>query len=144
MPKKSILKLDRKPNLYLKDTAAKGYGVFCTTDIKAGEELERTPAIILNDKDNDLVSETFLYNYVFKLGAVSKKLRQDVNVKKLDDASCVVMGIASYCNHDEKPNAEVVWDEVDDMLYYLLMAIKDIPKNTEICTSYGKDWFKNR
>jgi hypothetical protein len=143
-PKNNPL-LDRKPGLYLKDSANKeGNGLFCKYDIAAGEELETTPAIILNDAQSKHVYKTILWDYVFRFGPLTKKLREKAKIKKIDDSSCVVMGIASYCNSDRKPNAEVIWDEVNGVLYYSLRALKKIPKNTEICTTYGEGWFDSR
>lgn len=142
---KNITFLNRKSGLYLKETDSKGRGVFCTEDIKAGEELEVTPALILNEKATDLTTDTILNDYVFTTGDISKKIRRQAGIKKLVDTSCIVMGVASYCNHDDKaPNAEVLWLEKDGSLYYLLQATKDIPQNTEICTSYGDTWFGDR
>lgn len=143
-PKNNPL-LDRKPGLYLKPSADKeGNGLFCQHDIAAGEELETTPAIILNDIQSTHAYKTLIWDYVFRFGRITKKLQAKAKVKKIDDASCVVMGIASYCNSDKNPNAEVTWDEVNGTLYYSLRALKRIPKNTEICTTYGEGWFDSR
>lgn len=137
-------RLDRKKGLYLKETPTKGRGVFCTTAIRKGEILETTPAIILTEKETECAEPTILNDYTFSIGAVSKKIRNQLKIKKVADISCVVMGIVSYCNHDEHPNAEVEWEETDGSIYYSLRATKNIPKNTEICTSYGESWFSDR
>ena len=136
--------LDRKKDLYLKETKAKGRGVFCRTAIKKGETLEVTPAIILNGKETDLMHETILSDYVFSIGKLEKKTLLQHKVTNKEDLSCVVMGITSYCNHDTHPNAEVSWQEVDGSLYYVLEATADIAKGSEICTSYGDSWFDDR
>ncbi len=136
--------LSRKQGLYLEDTLTKGRGLFCTDDIVADEELEVTPAIILNEQDNEHAEETILNDYVFTTGKISKALRDKHQIKKMGRTSCVVMGIASYCNHDEEPNAQVVWQESNGSLYYVLQATRDIPAGTEICTSYGEGWFETR
>lgn len=135
--KPKVQPLDRKAGLYLKDTATKGRGVFCKTDIAKGEVLEVTPALILDGRSVDHADKTILGNYTFRIG----------NAKSVKNpaASCsVVMGIQSFCNHDEKPNAEIVWEEIDGSVYYILHATRRIPKDTEICTTYGKGWFKDR
>jgi SET domain-containing protein len=54
------------------------------------------------------------------------------------------MGLMSYCNHSEKPNAEIVWEEKLGTVYHTLQVTRDIPKHTEICTSYGAGWFDDR
>lgn len=144
MPPTKSVKLQRNAHLYLRQTPAKGRGVFCTRDIRKGEAIEMTPALVLNKRETDLVQKTILRDYIFTLGAISKKLRQRVGITKLDDACCIIMGVLTYCNHDEKPNAEIVWEEHDGTLYHTLKATRTIPKNTEICTSYGKGWFDDR
>lgn len=145
MSKKSVIELMRKDGLYLKDTATKGRGVFCLYDIKAGEELEITPALILDEHDNDKAEDTLLNNYVFTTGKISAGMRKSLGIKKLADTSCVIMGVGSFCNHaDDVPNAEIAWQEDNGSLYYTLQATRDIPKGTEICTSYGDTWFEER
>lgn len=144
MPKKHP-KLNRKKGLYLKDTkTTKGRGVFCVQDIRKGEILEITPAILLNEKDTHYVDKTFLLNYTFTAGNVSKRLRKLAGLKNKGKASSVIMGIATFCNHSEEPNAEVLYEEKQGTLYHYLQATKRIPKNTEICTSYGSGWFDDR
>lgn len=138
------VKLERNLHIYLKQVPDKYRGVFCTKDIRKGEEIERTPALVLNARETNLLQKTILRDYVFGLGAISKKLRQRVGIDKLDDASCLIMGVTTYCNHDDKPNAEIVWEEHEGTLYHTLCATRAIPKNTEICTSYGKGWFDDR
>lgn len=136
--------LDRKPGLYLKHTDAKGRGVFATTDIAKGDTLEVTPAIVLNEDQSPQLEETTLNNYVFKLGDVSEEMKQKLDVNDVENAVCVVMGMGSFCNHDEHPNAQILWQEHESGLYYSLEAIADIPAGTEICTSYGDTWFSDR
>lgn len=145
MPKQKKIALDRKKGLYLKDTrTAKGRGVFCVTKIPKGEVLEVTPALILNDSETAHADKTLLLNYTFMPGKLSKKLREKVGLKSHDNASSVVMGILSFCNHSEEPNAEILWQEENGTLYYILQATRAIPKDTEICTSYGGGWFDER
>lgn len=138
------LLLDRKSGLYLKETPTKGRGLFCTTDIAAGETLEVTPAILLSGTATTHTDKTILRDYVFGIGKLSTATLKKAGLKSMKDVSCVVMGIASYCNSDENPNAEVVWEEENASLYYRLQATAAIPKDTEICTSYGDEWFEDR
>lgn len=142
--KKNVVKLDRRKGLYLKDTKHKGRGMFCVDDIKSGEVLEITPAIPLREKETDQVDNTILVDYTFSMPGLSKKMRERARIKKASQASGVVMGIVSFCNHSEEPNADVLYEERGGTLYYILKAIKRIPKNTEICTSYGGGWFDDR
>lgn len=144
MSSKKIPSLDRKKGLYLKHVGAKGRGVFCRTAIKPGEVLEIAPAVILNQSATRHADKTILLNYTFMVGNVSKSQRHRARLKKTGKASCVIMGIMSFCNHGERPNAEILWEERAGTLYYILEATKPIPKNTEICTVYGENWFEDR
>lgn len=142
--KKKTYKLDRKPGLYLQQTPDKGRGVFCLSDIAAGETLEVTPAIILDKPATAHADKTILCNYTFTVGKVSKRMQAQYRLKQPEKGSCVIMGIMAFCNHDEKPNAEIQWEERDGTAYHLLKATRRIPKGTEICTSYGEGWFEDR
>jgi SET domain-containing protein len=144
MPKEKTIRLARKEGLYLKDTGVKGRGLFCLYPISAGEILEVTPALILNRAATAHVDKTLLANYTFTTGKISKRMREKARLGNASQASSVVMGIVSFCNHCEHPNAEVLWEENAGTLYYSLRATRKIPKNTEICTTYGPEWFSTR
>lgn len=144
MARVKIVPLDRKKSLYLKHTESRGRGVFCRETIRKGEVLETTPTIVLNERETDRTLKTFLGDYIFGLGRVSKEKLRVCGIKNIDDASCVIMGITSFCNHAKNPNAEVIWEEKDGTLYHILVARRSIPKDTEICTDYGRGWFDDR
>jgi len=136
--------LERSPHLYLKYTKEKGRGVFSKKAIKKGEELEVSPTLVLNESETAHLEKTLLRDYMFSIGKISKKIRDRVRIKDIDAACCLIMGVSTYCNHDEKPNARLLWEERDGTLYHVLEATADIPKGTEICTSYGDGWFDGR
>lgn len=137
--------LFRKEGLYLKHTGSiKGRGVFCTQAIRKGDVIEVTPALLLNEQETETVDETHLVNYTFVTGKLSAPVRKKAGIKNADHASSVLMGIMTFCNHDEHPNAEIHWEEEDGTVYYVLIATRDIKKNTEICTTYGDGWFEDR
>ncbi len=144
MTKKKKIILKRNQHLYLKDTGLKGRGVFCLKDIRAGEILEVTPSLILNEAATNRVEKTLLANYTFAAENLPKRILKRKKIKRASHSSAVVMGIASFCNHDEKSNAEILWEEQGGTLYYSLRATRRIPRNTEICTTYGKGWFDDR
>jgi hypothetical protein len=129
--------LDRKGGLYLKEVPGKGRGVFCKTDIARNEVLEVTPSVILDGKATDYTDKTLLANYTFRVGRTK-------GVKNPAASCSVVMGILSFCNHGEQPNATIEWEEIEGTVYYILRATRKIPKDTEICTSYGDGWFEDR
>lgn len=137
-------RLARKDGLYLADAGAKGRGVFCDRPIRRGETLEVTPALLLNEDATAHVDNTVLVDYTFATGALSAGLRKKAGVRRSSDVSCVVYGVLTFCNHDEANNAEIQWEEHDGTLYYHLVATRDIKPHTEICTTYGDDWFAER
>lgn len=136
--------LVRNNDLYLSPSEGRGRGVFCRKDIRKGEALEVTPGLLLGTAATAHAEKTRLKDYVFATGRVSKKIAAQEKIKDMTDSSCVVMGIASFCNHSDSPNAEVQWEEKPDGIYFTLRSLKNIPKNTEICTSYGPNWFEDR
>ncbi len=144
MPAKKAPALNRKPGLYIAPAGKKGRGLYCRNAIKKGEILEVTPALILNDKDTVNAEPTIINDYTFVIGDLKKSTLARAKIQKAADASAIVMGILAYCNHDEAPNAEIIWDEQGTTLYYMLRATANIKKNTEICTSYGEGWFEDR
>lgn len=144
MPAKKAPALNRKPGLYLAPAGKKGRGVYCRNAIRKGEILEVTPALILNEKATTRAETTIINDYTFVVGELKKSTLARAGIKKNTDASAIVMGILAYCNHDENPNAEILWDEQGTTLYYMLRATANIKKNTEICTSYGEGWFEDR
>lgn len=141
---KEYLRLYRKKGLYLKRVEGKGRGVFCDSDIRRGEVIEVTPALLLNERVTSQVDRTMLVDYTFTAGRVSKELRERKGVRDTGKTSCMIFGVLTFCNHDDRPNAEVEWEEKDGTLYHTLKALRKIPKNTEICTSYGAGWFDDR
>lgn len=144
MPKNETYTLDRIKGLYIKDTAAKGRGVFCRRDIEEGEIIEISPALVLDERATANAEKTILNDYKFKLGDLSKSLRAHFGIKDPKKGCCIVMGLMAFCNHDENPNADIYWEEDEGTLYHFLEAAQDIPKNTEICTNYGRGWFAKR
>lgn len=144
MPKNEIYALDRTKGLYIKETAAKGRGVFCTRDIDEGEIIEVSPAIVLDERATAHAEKTILNDYKFKLGDLSSGLRAHFGVKDPKKGSCIVMGLMAFCNHDENPNADIYWEEDEGTIYHVLETTRRIPKNTEICTNYGRGWFTKR
>lgn len=144
MSNKEIYKLDRKKGIYLKHTAAKGRGVFCVSDIEEGEIIEMSPAILLDEKETAHADKTILYDYKFKISTFSNSQRVLFHVEDPKKSCCIVMGVMSFCNHSENPNADIFWEEDEGSIYHFLEATRGIPKNTEICTNYGRGWFAKR
>ena len=90
------------------------------------------------------IDKTILENYKFTAGPMTKRQRKILGIDDPDKSCCMIMGIMTYCNHDEHPNADIFWEEHAGTAYHVLEAIRPIPKHTEICTSYGEGWFEER
>lgn len=144
MSTKETYQLERKKGLYLKETAEKGHGVFCASEIEEGEIIEISPAILLDEKETAHADKTILYDYKFKISTLSQRQRTLFGVGDPKKSCCVVMGVTSFCNHSENPNADIFWEEDGGTIYHFLEATRHIPKNTEICTNYGRGWFAKR
>ena len=144
MSGKDIYTLDRKKGLYLKQTRTKGRGVFCVSNIEEGEILESSPAILLGEAATAQAEKTILHDYKFKVGKLSNSQRAVFHIEKPEKSCCIVMGLMAFCNHDEDPNADIYWEEDEGTSYHFLEATRRIPKNTEICTNYGRGWFTQR
>ncbi len=144
MSKNDIYMLDRRKGLYLKDTKAKGRGVFCASGIEEGEILEVSPAVVLDEAATVHAEKTILHDYKFMLGELTHSQREVLHITDPKKSCCIVMGLMAFCNHDENPNADIFWEEDEGVAYHFLEATCDIPKNTEICTNYGRGWFSKR
>ena len=138
------IRLYRHPDLYLKQSANKGRGLFCAQPIKSGTVIEVAPCLIYNETDAENVRKTPLKDYIFQAAGFSNALYCWLNVNTPSKAISLVMGLASFCNHDMMPNADYEIDEQENTGYVILKAIKDIPQDTEICISYGVAWFASR
>ena len=123
----------------------KGRGVFCIRLISKRarySKLRRRSFSMKRPQNTSIIPS--LANYIFKIGGISKALRKHHHIKQIKDCSGVIMGLISFCNHSDDPNAEVEWEEHNGTLYHQVRALRLIPKNTEICTTYGGGWFEDR
>lgn len=144
MFKKKPIKLFRHSGLYLAPVPKKGRGVFCTDDIAAGELIETSPLLILDEDDAKTTSDTMLSEYVFSAAWLPPAVYKREYVTDPKKASILVMGVSSFCNGQHDPNAELVLVKGHFAAYYDLKARRDIPKETEITVSYGLLWFAYR
>ena len=144
MFRKKLTVLDRRKNLYLNTVIDKGLGVFCYGDIKAGEVLEVTPVKLFNEADTAQLAKTVLMDYCFSAAILPPSHLARFGIRAPEQASALIMGMASYCNHLSVPNAKTEFQTEGLTTLCTLMALKDIPKDTEISISYGIAWFGSR
>jgi hypothetical protein len=137
--------LPRKSGLYIKHVPPKGRGVFCSEPIAAGEIIEVSPVLIFAEPDVDNLQYTSLSNYLFGAkSSYSQSVYIRLNIFDPSKAVSLPMGITSFCNHLADANAGYAAAEEDNIPFFVLGAVRDIPPDTEICISYGATWFDIR
>jgi len=110
--------------LYILHNGDKGRGMYCDTDLAAGDEIEICPVIICPAADKPLIDKTHLYNYYFLWGDDQRSL-------------ALALGFGSIYNHSYSPNA--IYETYFEEEYIRFVAFTDIPANTEITINYNHD-----
>jgi len=111
-------------NVYVEDTPARGRGVFARRRIVRDEVIERSPVIIIPEKQWGGLTETVLSNYVFDWG-------------ENDEHACVALGYVSIYNHSYKPNASLTECLGDGVME--VVALRDIEVGEQIFVNYNGD-----
>jgi len=112
-------------SLAIKPAGKKGRGVFADKDFKEGDIIETCPVIFLSGNDDELLSQTKLFNYVFSWevdGCVG---------------SAVALGLGSLFNHSYNPNAVYIKHMDKGLIEF--RVLKDIKQGEEIVTNYNGD-----
>ena len=113
-----------------------GRGIFATRRILKGELIERSPVIVLNEKQWPVAERTILSNYAFDWG-------------EKDEQAAIALGYVSIYNHSYAPNAQL--EEMLDELMMEVIAIRDIQPGEEVTINYNGEpesqddlWFTQR
>lgn len=136
--------LYRKDGLYFSPVTGKGRGVFCEYDIAQGDTIEIAPVFIFNEKDSAVVANTIIADYYFSTEHMPEDYLRREGITDAKKASCMAMGVVSYCNHMVEANAHAEKIVEHNAVYYKLFARKDIPAHTEISINYGLSWLTMR
>ncbi len=136
--------LFRKDGLYFNPVTGKGLGVFCEHDIVKGETIEVAPVFMFNEQDSAAVEKTIVADYYFSAQNMPEDYLRRLGIHDAKKASCMAMGVVSYCNHMVEPNAQAEKIFEHQAVYYRLSARHDIPAHTEICINYGLSWMTMR
>lgn len=104
----------------------KGRGVRAGRAFHAGETIERAPTLPVPVEQEDLVTQTFLDNYLIQLG----------------DGTCgIPLGHGlPFLNHSETPNVDLVRSASPPFIE--VVALRDIAAGEELCFRYREVWFK--
>lgn len=100
-----------------------GRGVFATRDFRAGEIVEKCPAVFAPD---DAWGEA-LRDYVFR---------------SAEGETAMPMGYCAMYNHQDDPNTEYTFDRRRKNV--VMRATRDIAEGEEIFDSYGDEWWASR
>ena len=102
----------------VRQTAAKGRGLFAREAIGAGSEIVRCPALVIPGGQWRAIEPTVVGDYCFEW----------------DSGAALALGLGSMCNHDPSPNAEVVADRARTELVF--RAARTIAPGEEITIAY--------
>lgn len=110
------------PNISIRDSAVGGRGIFAEQDYTTNDIIEISPSI----KQKFLKCKGAIVDYIFGFG---------------EDDVLIAFGYSSIYNHNDDPNATF---ELLNEHQVKIVAVKPIKKDTEICISYGDDYFSQR
>ncbi len=106
--------------LVVRDTVAKGRGVFAEKDFAKGELIEKACVIVIPKKQVKLILQTVLFNYYFTWQR---------------ESGAIALGLASLFNHSYHPNAVYIKNFADNWIE--IIAYKDIAVGEEITVNYN-------
>ena len=104
-----------------------GYGVFAKEDINKGEILEECFYIV---QDFNPYNADYLFSFP------DKNNENKYNVLPLG-YGCI------YNSSKVEGENNAIWNTNIDDNIFIFKSIKDIKKDEEICTFYGKNWWEN-
>jgi len=109
-------------DIYLREVAGKGRGVFAARNFKKGELVESAPVIVISDEDVDLIDNTALSDYYYKWGGSQFAL---------------ALGYGSLYNFSATPNLTFKPDMKSKAMLY--RTRKSIRKDQELTIDYQCD-----
>lgn len=114
-----------KSYLTIKNSGAKGRGVFTSKKIITGTTIEESPVIVMENSDRLLLDQTLLHDYIFEWGDDKKQC-------------CMALGYIALYNHSYQSNCEYVMDYKTQLIRVITM--RDVEKNEELTINYNGDW----
>ena len=116
---------------------SRGRGVVATVPARKGTLLERSPVLLIPDKDRALVDSTIIFTYVFmwEHGTVEEDLYKHAG------RAAIALGYTSLLNHSASPNCTFV-RHMDEGLIDLI-TLRDVEAGEELTIDYQMTlWFK--
>ncbi|RYE25397.1 MAG: SET domain-containing protein-lysine N-methyltransferase [Sphingobacteriales bacterium] len=112
--------------LEIRETEAKGRGVFTNRSIAAETIVEVSPVVVMTAEERKLLDQTRLHDYIFEWNPYG------------EDMCCMAQGYVSVYNHSYTSNCEYFMDYDDKTI--MIIAVRDIPPDTELTINYNGDW----
>ena len=106
-------------------TEGKGRGVFAITDLKKNTVIERSPVIVMNKMDRELLDRTLLHDYIFEWG-------------DYHDQCCMALGYVPLYNHSYEANCEYEMDFKKETI--TIKTVRAIRAGEELFINYNGDW----
>ncbi|KAF4704298.1 hypothetical protein FOZ62_028910, partial [Perkinsus olseni] len=123
-----------------------GLGVFANADVAKGTVVEVCPtlgftrkSISAADSTSSAVEGTRLEDYVYEFPGECSHLNDDRMLY-------LPLGFGSLYNHSDKPNLRYNVERTIDGRHVVMVmkATEDIPAGSELCVSYGDQWWWER
>jgi SET domain-containing protein len=108
--------------LEIRDTSAKGRGVFARIPFASGELIEAVPIILIPAEQCNFIEPTVLALYIFNFGPQGEH-------------AAIALGYGSLYNHSYTPNAQYI--KVWEQQIIRFVALRDIKEGEEITVNYN-------
>lgn len=119
-----------------------GRHLFSDAYFRPGELIDRVPVIVLPDAQNDDLRRTDLYAYVFEWDP-QERYKQSGDLVQCDGrySQAVALGLISFCNHRDDPNADYSFDYANQLIIWTARRL--IEPGDEITIHYKVPlWFR--
>ena len=113
------------PCLFVGLTENMGRGIFTTEKLDAGTVIEISPVLVMSKKEQKLIDQTLLQNYIFEWGYDLKQC-------------CVALGYVSLYNHSYKSNCEYEMDYEENIIS--VKTVRFIKAGEELFINYNAVW----
>jgi len=113
------------PALYVQGAGGKGRGVYTNAELKKNMIIEIAPVIVMTRKDQELIDQTLLHDYIFLWG--------DHN-----EACCMALGYVPLYNHSYRSNCEYMMDFERHII--TVKTVRPIAAGEELFINYNGDW----
>ncbi len=114
--------IEKPPCLYVDNSAIHGRGVFTQKAFETGEIIERSPLVLINEADSQLLKESMLYDYYF-------------TVENRKTPVAFSLGFGSLYNHAAPSNARYSIDLSSALI--IIMCHRFIRAGEEITINYN-------